>query len=68
MDDKIKQAEDALLESLSGPQSYETDGERISMVDPEKRLNVIRGVRKAKIKNPFGALGICRISTEGAGR
>ena len=35
-DDKIKQAEDALLDSLNQPGSYETDGEKDHPARPWK--------------------------------
>lgn len=68
MDDKIRQAENDLLDSLNQPQSYETDGEKITQTDPEKRLHVLERVKKNRIRDPFAALTICRVSTQGAGR
>ncbi len=69
MDDKkISQAEEELVESLGQPQSYETDGEKISQFDPEKRLNVIERIRKSRMRNPFRAVKMCRISTQGPER
>lgn len=67
-DDKIKQAEDALLDSLNQPGSYETDGEKITQLDPEKRLNVIERVKKSRRGNPFAAIKVCKISTQGPER
>ena len=62
-DQKIDQAEEELIESLGQPQSYETDGEKITQFDPEKRLNVIERVRKSRMRNPFSAIRTCRISS-----
>jgi len=67
-DEKIKQAEDALLESLNQPGSYETDGEKITQLDPEKRLAVIERVKKSRRKNPLAGLGIFKVSTQGPER
>ena len=67
-DDKIKQAEDALLDSLNQPGSYERDGEKITQLDPEKRLNVIERVKKSRRGNPFAAIKVCKISTQGPER
>ena len=63
--DKISQAEDQVLESLNQPISYEIDGEKITNIDPETKLNVIRQIKKNRVKNPFAAIGICKIHTEG---
>lgn len=67
-DEKIKQAEDALLESLNQPGSYETDGEKITQLDPEKRLAVIERVKKSRRKNPLSCLGVFKVSTQGPER
>lgn len=67
-EDRIKQAEEELLDALNQPYSYETDGEKITLIDPEKRMNVIDRVKKNRIRNPFAALKVTRISTQGTER
>lgn len=65
---KIKQAEEDFIDALSQPQSYETDGEKITQFDLEKRLRALERVKKAKIRNPFACISISRISTQGTER
>lgn len=61
-----EEMQDRIVEAAKGPKSYENDGEKITqhslseLIDADKYLR-----RKKAAGNPFGALKIAKISTQG---